>query len=112
MPNATELPKQPPRPNRALSSVLNFKIFLLKKNPIKKIIIPEPKKINNNLNKIISGNSILQKLLIRAIGKTSEKLGLTAEGYRILSNAGTNANQEVPHLHFHIFGGRNLGRML
>ena len=50
--------------------------------------------------------------LIRAIGKTSEKLGLTADGYRILSNAGTNANQEVPHLHFHIFGGRNLGKML
>ena len=50
--------------------------------------------------------------LIRAIGETSEKLGLTADGYRILSNAGTNANQEVPHLHFHIFGGRNLGGML
>ena len=50
--------------------------------------------------------------LIRAIGKTSEKLGLIADGYRILSNAGTNANQEVPHLHFHIFGGKNLGRML
>ena len=50
--------------------------------------------------------------LIRAIGETSEKLGLAADGYRILSNSGTNANQEVPHLHFHIFGGTNLGRML
>ena len=50
--------------------------------------------------------------LIKAIGETSKKLGLNADGYRTLSNAGTNSNQEVPHLHFHIFGGRNLGRML
>ena len=50
--------------------------------------------------------------LIKAIGETSKKLGLNVDGYRILSNAGTNSNQEVPHLHFHIFGGKNLGRML
>ena len=45
-----------------------LKIFLLKKNPIIKIIIPDPKKTNNNSNKIISGNFIRQKLLISAIG--------------------------------------------
>ena len=38
------------------------------KNPITKIIIPAPKKTNNNSNKNISGNFIRQKLLINAIG--------------------------------------------
>ena len=48
MPNATELPKQAPNPNSALSSVLKFKNFLLKKNQIKKIIIPAPKNAKIN----------------------------------------------------------------
>lgn len=48
----------------------------------------------------------------RAVGRTAEILGLDRSGYRILANNGPDANQEVPHLHVHIFGGRNLGTML
>lgn len=33
-------------------------------------------------------------------------------GYRIISNAGEHGVQEVPHLHIHILGGRNIGRMV
>ncbi len=33
-------------------------------------------------------------------------------GYRVLSNIGKNGGQEVPHLHFHIFGGENVGKMI
>jgi diadenosine tetraphosphate (Ap4A) HIT family hydrolase len=39
-------------------------------------------------------------------------LGLETPGYRLLANAGTDAGQEVPHLHVHLFGGRALGPML
>ena len=49
---------------------------------------------------------------VKAIGDTTRKLGVDADGYRLLSNYGVNGNQEVPHLHVHIFGGRQLGRML
>jgi histidine triad (HIT) family protein len=48
----------------------------------------------------------------RAVGATAEQLGLDASGYRILANAGADANQEVPHFHVHIFGGAPLGPML
>ena len=48
----------------------------------------------------------------RAIGKVARLLGVAESGYRTLANCGKDANQEVPHLHFHIFGGRPLGRML
>jgi diadenosine tetraphosphate (Ap4A) HIT family hydrolase len=49
---------------------------------------------------------------IRAIGETARNLGIVADGYRLLSNVGVNAGQEVPHLHVHLFAGRNLGPML
>jgi histidine triad (HIT) family protein len=48
----------------------------------------------------------------RAVGEVARRLGLEAEGYRILANMGPAAGQEVPHLHVHIFGGRPLGPML
>lgn len=48
----------------------------------------------------------------KAVGETARRLGLSADGYRFLANIGRNANQEVAHLHIHIFGGAPLGRML
>ena len=50
--------------------------------------------------------------LLRAAGKIAREQGLDRTGYRILANCGSDAHQEVPHFHLHIFGGRNLGRML
>lgn len=51
----------------------------------------------------------------RAIGEVCRKEGVTlsaGDGFRLISNAGTDGVQEVPHLHVHILGGRPLGRML
>jgi diadenosine tetraphosphate (Ap4A) HIT family hydrolase len=41
----------------------------------------------------------------RAVGKVAAVLELEQSGYRLLSNHGINAGQEVPHFHVHIFGG-------
>ena len=49
---------------------------------------------------------------VRAIGAAARHLGLEVPGYRLLTNAGLDAHQEVPHLHVHLFGGRHLGSML
>ena len=46
---------------------------------------------------------------IRAIGAVARKLGVAETGYRVVTNCGEDANQEVPHYHSHIFGGRKLG---
>ncbi len=50
--------------------------------------------------------------LIRAIGKVAALKGVEDPGYRLLSNIGREGGQVVPHLHFHILGGRALGPML
>lgn len=53
-----------------------------------------------------------QAALLKATGDIARQLGIAASGYRVLSNCGADGNQEVPHLHLHLFGGRRLGRMI
>jgi histidine triad (HIT) family protein len=50
--------------------------------------------------------------LIRAVGQIAREQGVADSGYRVLANTGPAAHQEVPHLHVHLFGGRDLGAML
>ena len=49
---------------------------------------------------------------VRAVGHVAREQGLVAPGYRLLANTGGHGHQEVPHLHVHLFGGRQLGAML
>lgn len=48
----------------------------------------------------------------RAVGEVARRAGIAENGYRVLSNCGDHGHQEVPHLHYHVVGGRPLGRML
>ena len=48
----------------------------------------------------------------RMVARVARDLGLEDDGYRILSNMGEDAGQEVAHFHVHLFGGRRLGRMV
>jgi histidine triad (HIT) family protein len=50
--------------------------------------------------------------LMRAVSHVAKLAGVAENGYRILANHGNAANQEVPHFHIHIFGGRRLGAMV
>ena len=53
--------------------------------------------------------------LIKGISIVAKKLGISVDGgkgYRSLVNIGENGGQEVPHLHFHIFGGEKVGKMV
>ena len=53
--------------------------------------------------------------LIKGINIVAKKLGISVDvgkGYRTLANIGENGGQEVPHLHFHLFGGEKIGKMV
>lgn len=50
--------------------------------------------------------------LYRAVGKIVDDKGLDKNGYRTITNTGTDGGQEVPHLHIHILAGKPLGPML
>ena len=52
---------------------------------------------------------------MKGISTFAKKIGISSidnGGFRTLSNVGENGGQEVPHLHFHLFGGENVGKMV
>ena len=87
-------------------------------NPQKKIhalVIPKGEYINlDDFSTKASEKEIAG--LIKGIGKVAKKLGVSnvvkGRGYRSLVNVGEDGGQEVPHLHFHIFGGEKVGKMV
>ena len=86
-------------------------------NPQKKVhalVIPKGKYINlDDFNKNASKDEIVG--LINGISVVAEKLGISSakgNGYRTLANINEDGGQEVPHLHFHLFGGEKVGKMV
>ena len=86
-------------------------------NPQKKVhalVIPKGKYINlDDFNKNASKDEIAG--LINGISIVAEKLGISSQkgiGYRTLANINEDGGQEVQHLHFHLFGGEKVGKMV
>ena len=86
-------------------------------NPQKKIhalVIPKGKYINlDDFSDNASTDEIVG--LIKGINIVAKKLGISSKngkGYRALANINEDGGQEVPHLHFHLFGGEKVGKMV
>ena len=86
-------------------------------NPQKKIhalVIPKGKYVDLD---DFSINATQDEMvgLIKGINIVAKKLGISSEvgkGYRALANISDDGGQEVPHLHFHLFGGEKIGKMV
>ena len=86
-------------------------------NPQKKIhalVIPKGKYIDLD---DFSINASMEEMVgfIKGINIVAKKLNISADsgkGYRALTNISENGGQEVPHLHFHLFGGEKVGKMV
>ena len=86
-------------------------------NPQKKIhalVIPKGKYIDlDDFSQNASSEEIVG--LLKGINTVVKKLGISADtgkGYRALTNISEYGGQEVPHLHFHLFGGEKTGKMV
>ncbi len=72
--------------------------------PVHLIVIP--KKEIASVDDVADGDEATIGHLFTSIRKIATKLGLT-RGYRVVTNCGRDAGQEVMHLHFHLLGGRD-----
>ena len=86
-------------------------------NPQKKIhalVIPKGKYIDlDDFATKASASEIVG--LLKGINIVAKELGISVDkgkGYRALTNINEYGGQEVPHLHFHLFGGEKVGKMV
>ena len=86
-------------------------------NPQKKIhalVIPKGKYVDlDDFSANASSDEIVG--LLKGINIVAKKLGIsvdTGKGCRALVNISEHGGQEVPHLHFHLFGGEKVGKMV
>ncbi len=47
--------------------------------------------------------------IMKVATELAQREGIAETGFRLLANTGTEAGQTVPHLHFHLLGGRVMG---
>ena len=64
-----------------------------------------PKRPLASVDDVTEADAQLVGHLFVAIRAIAAKLGLT-DGYRVVANCGPDSGQAVPHLHFHLLGGR------
>jgi len=95
----------------------NFVLSFYDINPQKKIhalVIPKGKYVDfDDFSDHASPEEI--EGLIKGINTVAKKLGISSsngKGYRVLANISDHGGQEVPHLHFHLFGGEKIGKMV
>jgi histidine triad (HIT) family protein len=71
-------------------------------------LIVIPKREIGSLDDLTEQDSALAGHLLLVMKKIAAELKLSG-GYRVVTNCGRDAGQEVLHLHFHLLAGRKLG---
>ena len=79
--------------------------------PIHILVIP--KKSYVNFYDFTKNAEIIElELFWKLVNEFIEKENVHDTGFRLITNSGNHGNQDVPHFHVHILGGKNLGRMV
>jgi histidine triad (HIT) family protein len=73
-------------------------------------ILIMPKKEIPNIQSLEPQDFSLLGEIVQVAQQIAEEKGI-AGGYRLLTNNGENAGQTIFHLHFHLIGGKPMGRM-
>jgi histidine triad (HIT) family protein len=68
-----------------------------------------PKEHVENVHALQQSDAGLWAEMLQVVRDVAEARGVQESGYRIVSNAGPDSGQEVPHVHIHVLGGKKLG---
>lgn len=75
-------------------------------------VLVVPKKHISKLNDATEADADLLGRIVLAANLIAKQEGISESGYRLIANTGSDGGQEVFHVHFHVLGGRPLGRMI
>jgi histidine triad (HIT) family protein len=72
--------------------------------PVHVLVIPK-----EHTENILTASPEILVHVKKVLPEIVKKLGIAEKGFRIVVNTGVEGGQTVPHLHFHILGGKELG---
>ena len=72
--------------------------------PVHVLVIPK-----EHTENILTASPEILVHVKKVLPEIVKKLGIAEKGFRIVVNTGVEGGQTVPHLHFHILGGKVLG---
>ena len=76
------------------------------KAPVHVLVVP--KEPISSLQAAVESQRDLLGHLQWVIAQVAKKLEIDKSGYRVVTNIGSDGGQSVPHLHYHVLGGRKL----
>ncbi|MFQ1017146.1 HIT domain-containing protein [Gilliamella sp. BG7] len=71
-----------------------------------------PNKLIPTVNDIKEEDETIIGHMMVVAAKIAKQEGIDESGYRLIMNCNKDAGQEVFHLHMHLLGGKNLGRLI
>ena len=74
--------------------------------PVHQLIIP--KRHIESAAGLSEADAEMLGRLFAVAAELAAKAGLPDKGYRLVTNVGDDGGQSVPHLHFHLLGGRSM----
>lgn len=78
--------------------------------PVHVLVVPKHEIIG--LAHASAEDQLLLGAVMLGVVEVAKITGIDKGGYRVIINNGINGGQEVPHLHAHVLGGCQLGRMI
>lgn len=73
-------------------------------------VVMIPKEHISSADELNEKNSAAVAHIFSKVSEIAKSLGLDG-GYRVVNNCGADAGQTVFHIHFHLLGGKTLGKM-
>ncbi|QYN43918.1 HIT domain-containing protein [Gilliamella sp. ESL0441] len=71
-----------------------------------------PNKLIPTVNHVTEQDEQLLGHMVIVAAKIAKQEGIDENGYRLIMNCNKDAGQEVFHIHMHLLGGKNLGRLI
>ncbi len=71
-----------------------------------------PNKFIPTVNHVTTEDELALGRLMTVAAKIAKEEGIAEEGYRLVMNCNKHGGQEVFHIHLHLIGGEQLGKMV
>ena len=79
------------------------------KAPVHMLVVP--RKHIESVAELTEDEAPISGYLVAVANRLAREAGISEKGYRLVVNCGPDGGQLVPHLHLHLLGGRQMGKL-